>query len=96
MLALKPACEHCGKLLPNESEDAMICTFECTFCKDCVDNILYNICPNCGGNFEKRPIRPKQALEKYPASKDVYIKPIDFEKFDVLKNKYIATKPKER
>ncbi len=42
----------------------MICTYECTFCSDCVTNILHNVCPNCGGGFEKRPIRP--ATERRP------------------------------
>jgi hypothetical protein len=46
----------------------MICTFECTFCRDCVDTVLAGICPNCGGNLERRPIRPPGALEKHPAS----------------------------
>lgn len=66
MLEIKPNCEHCGKLLAYDSEAAMICSFECTFCKDCVENILLHVCPNCGGNFEKRPIRPTHLLEKYP------------------------------
>lgn len=66
MLLLKHSCEKCNKPLPYNSNDAMICSFECTFCKDCVDNILQNTCPNCGGNFEKRPIRPSALIEKYP------------------------------
>ncbi len=67
MLQIKSNCESCGNELPNESEEAMICSFECTFCKDCVENILHKVCPNCGGSFEKRPIRPQLLLEKYPA-----------------------------
>jgi hypothetical protein len=39
----------------------MICTYECTFCKDCVDKTLNNVCPNCGGGFCQRPLRPKKA-----------------------------------
>ena len=66
MLKLKPQCENCGKLLPNESNEAMFCSFECTFCKDCVNNILLNVCPNCGGELEKRPVRPKNLLQKFP------------------------------
>lgn len=66
MLELRPICEHCSKALPNESKEAMICSFECTFCKDCVDTFLNNICPNCGGGFERRPIRPTHLLSKYP------------------------------
>ena len=68
MLALRPDCERCGRDLPAESADARICTFECTFCADCVDGPLGGICPNCGGNFERRPIRPAHLLAKHPAS----------------------------
>lgn len=61
MLEIRPNCEYCDKdLLPN-AIDACICTYECTFCRDCVDNILHNVCPNCGGGFTTRPIRPKTA-----------------------------------
>ena len=49
MLELRPICENCGKDLPNDSNEAMMCTFECTYCADCVTNVLHNVCPNCGG-----------------------------------------------
>ena len=65
MLELRPCCEHCDKNLSPEAE-AYICTFECTFCPDCVNGALNGICPNCGGNFERRPIRPAALLKKYP------------------------------
>jgi len=68
MLELRPNCENCDRDLLPESDAAMICTFECTFCSDCVDGELGGVCPNCGGGFEKRPIRPAHLLEKYPAS----------------------------
>ena len=68
MLELKPNCESCDLDLPPESQEAMICTFECTFCEHCVKTKLNHKCPNCGGNFQKRPIRPKSLLKKYPAS----------------------------
>lgn len=68
MLALRPDCERCGRDLPAESADARICTFECTFCAPCADGPLGGICPNCGGNFERRPIRPAHLLAKHPAS----------------------------
>jgi uncharacterized protein len=68
MLELRPNCERCDKDLLPDATDAMICTFECTFCRSCVENELNNTCPNCGGNFVPRPIRPKDKLEKYPAS----------------------------
>ena len=57
-LELRPNCEFCDRDLPPESPDARICTFECTFCAECVETKLFNVCPNCGGGFEKRPIRP--------------------------------------
>src|SRR5262249_62150332 len=58
MLELRPACENCGRRLPPSAADARICSFECTFCADCVDKVLENVCPNCGGGFAPRPIRP--------------------------------------
>ena len=67
MLELRPSCECCNKALPPDSQEARICTFECTFCADCVDNTLKNTCPNCGGNFVPRPIRPAAALARFPA-----------------------------
>ena len=61
MLELRTNCELCDKDLPPDSPDACICTYECTFCSDCVEHILHNVCPNCGGDFSKRPIRPTVA-----------------------------------
>ncbi|WP_158965564.1 DUF1272 domain-containing protein [Chachezhania sediminis] len=68
MMVLKPNCECCNKDLPPESPDARICTYECTFCADCVDDVLGGVCPNCGGNFVPRPIRPVNMLARHPAS----------------------------
>ncbi|MFQ5549105.1 MAG: DUF1272 domain-containing protein [Woeseia sp.] len=68
MLELRPNCEYCDRDLPPDSADAMICTFECTFCRTCAVDVLGGVCPNCGGNFEHRPVRPAVLLEKYPAS----------------------------
>lgn len=68
MLELRPSCECCDVNLPADSADAMICTFECTFCADCVETRLKGVCPNCGGNFSPRPIRPAAALERFPAA----------------------------
>jgi len=96
MLEIRPCCENCGKLLPNDSQEAMICTFECTFCVDCVNNVLQNVCPNCGGGFEKRPIRPALLLERYPANGKKVFKPIDLEKFQEKLDKYKEIKPSER
>lgn len=68
MLEIRPSCECCDKDLPPDSAEALICTFECTFCRECVENKLNNTCPNCGGNFAPRPVRPEKLLEKYPPS----------------------------
>lgn len=74
MLELRPNCELCDKDLPPDALDARICTYECTFCADCVETGLHNVCPNCGGGFTPRPIRPKTewrpglSLAKRPAS----------------------------
>jgi len=68
MLQLRPNCEVCDRDLPADSADARICSFECTYCADCADGALNGACPNCGGNLERRPIRPAAALVKYPAS----------------------------
>lgn len=68
MLDLRPNCECCDKDLPPDSTEAMICTFECTFCRQCVSTTLKSVCPNCGGDFQPRPIRPAAALKRFPAS----------------------------
>lgn len=68
MLELRPNCESCDADLPPESNEALICTFECTFCNDCAQHRFDGICPNCGGNLVERPIRPAAMLEKFPAS----------------------------
>ena len=96
MLELRPVCENCGKKLPNESTEAMICTYECTFCEDCVRDVLHNVCPNCGGGLEKRPSRPKEKLMKDPPKKEEHFKPVDFKKFESLLLRYQNIKPNER
>lgn len=76
MLQLRPNCEWCDRDLPPASPYARICSYECTYCADCVDGILQNVCPTCGGGFAPRPIRPTQSfregktlgLEFHPAS----------------------------
>jgi len=74
VLELRPNCEYCDKDLPPDAADARICTYECTFCADCVEKVLFNVCPNCGGGFVPRPIRPTTerrsgtGLGKQPAS----------------------------
>jgi hypothetical protein len=75
MLELRPNCECCDKDLPPQAADAMICTYECTFCRDCAENRLHGVCPNCGGNLTPRPIRPPAKLIKHPASIQRVFKP---------------------
>ena len=58
MLQLRPNCEFCDKDLPPNAAEARICSYECTFCADCVETKIFNVCPNCGGGFVPRPIRP--------------------------------------
>lgn len=79
MLQIKPNCEHCNKDLPNTSSEAMICSFECTYCKTCALEIFENVCPSCSGNFVERPIRPSKMIEKYPASTTRIFKPKEVE-----------------
>lgn len=68
MLEIRPDCEHCDCDLVPDSPQAMICSFECTFCERCVSQPLLGICPNCGGNFSRRPVRPPKQLQRFPAS----------------------------
>jgi hypothetical protein len=102
MLELRPTCENCNKQLPPESTDAMICTFECTFCSDCVQNILHNVCSNCGGGFSPRPIRPKtnwkgdNFLGKYPPSQTVKHRPVDPAKHKEFAARIEAIAPERR
>jgi len=80
-LQLRPNCEYCDKDLPPNSTEARICSYECTFCADCVENKLHNVCPNCGGGFVPRPIRPARewragvcATNQLPSEKRVHLK----------------------
>jgi len=75
MLALRPNCECCDRDLPADSDQARICSFECTFCADCVETRLGGRCPNCGGNLVARPIRPAAMLARFPASTERVLKP---------------------
>ncbi len=68
MLELRPGCECCNKDLPAHSIEARICSFECTFCAECAQTKLQDICPNCGGELVSRPRRPADKLVKNPAS----------------------------
>src|SRR3954452_18461326 len=61
MLEIRPNCELCDRDLPPAAAEARICSYECTFCATCVDEVLHEVCPNCGGGFQPRPIRPARA-----------------------------------
>jgi len=76
MLILKPSCENCNIALPADSTEAMVCSFECTFCRNCVETELDNTCPNCAGEFQQRPARVGEMLVKYPASTKVVFNPV--------------------
>jgi hypothetical protein len=75
MLDLRPNCECCDRDLPPDSQQARICTYECTFCADCVEARLHGICPNCGGELVRRPVRPTAMLARHPASTKRVLKP---------------------
>ena len=83
MLELRPTCEHCNKALAPDSLEARICTYECTFCATCVESVLDDVCPNCGGGFAARPVRPSKNwkgdnfLGKDPASTTIKHRPVD-------------------
>jgi hypothetical protein len=83
MLELRPSCENCNKALPPAAPEARVCSYECTFCADCVEQVLGNVCPNCGGGFEKRPVRPAtnwkndNYLGKDPARTEPKYRPVD-------------------
>lgn len=69
MLTLRPNCECCDKDLAPDAEDAVICSYECTFCRDCAATRLPGgRCPNCDGELVRRPVRPADRLAKHPAS----------------------------
>jgi hypothetical protein len=102
MLELRPSCEHCNRPLPPSSVDARICSFECTFCADCVDRVLGQVCPNCGGGFCSRPVRPSRGwvgdnhLDEYPASTVVKHRPIDPAKHAELIARASKVAPEDR
>ena len=77
MLEIRPTCEHCNNTLPFDSKEAMICTFECTFCADCTENHFDHVCPNCGGELVRRPVRPAEMLKGSPASTKRFVKDHD-------------------
>ncbi len=102
MLELRPNCEMCDRDLPPEAMEARICTYECTFCADCVDNVLENVCPNCAGGFVPRPIRPAKdrrpgvsRLHQLPGTKRRQVK-YDLEDIKALVTKTKSIPPQDR
>ena len=101
MLELRPTCEHCNKALPLDSLEARICSYECTFCVACVECVLGNVCPNCGGGFVLRPVRPStnwnegNFLGTDPASTKVTHRPVDLAAYAHFSAK-IKTTPLEK
>jgi uncharacterized protein len=83
VLELRPTCENCNKPLPPDSIEARICSYECTFCANCAERVLENVCPNCGGGFAPRPVRPSKNwkgnnfLGADPASTKIRHRPVD-------------------
>ena len=102
MLELRPTCEHCNTPLPPASTEAMICSFECTFCQTCVRTVLHDVCPNCGGGFAPCPIRPKtnwngdNFLGEYPPSQKVKHRPVDRTAHDRLRDRVQSLPPERR
>lgn len=102
MLELRPTCENCNVALPPDSTDAMICTFECTFCRACVETILVNVCPNCAGGFCPRPIRPRydwkdgDYLGAYPAGTTIRHRPVDLSRHRKITAVLKAIPPERR
>jgi uncharacterized protein len=102
MLELRPTCEHCNKALPSASREAMMCSYECTFCADCAMGLLGNVCPNCGGGFERRPVRPatnwrrNNYLGADPATTRVTHRPVDLKAHSVFAAQFSDLPPQER
>jgi hypothetical protein len=102
MLRLRPSCEHCNCALPPDAVEARICSFECTFCADCVKDVLLGVCPNCGGGFEARPIRPKHNwrgdndVAHHPGSTTVRHKPVDRDRHREFAAAIAAIAPRDR
>ncbi|WP_114240196.1 DUF1272 domain-containing protein [Dyella sp. C9] len=101
MLELRPTCEHCNRSLPPDSTEAMICTFECTFCRDCVA-LLHDVCPNCAGGFAPRPIRPAQdwglgrMLGQHPPTPHAVHRPVDLARHAALVARVGIRPPEQR
>jgi len=102
MLELRPTCENCNKALPPNAVEARICSYECTFCAKCAESILGNVCPNCGGGFVPRPIRPARNwkgdnyLGKDSASTKAKHRPVDRAAHEKFSAELRAIPPEKR
>ncbi|HEY1318229.1 MAG TPA: DUF1272 domain-containing protein [Gaiella sp.] len=102
MLELRPNCELCDKDLPPDAPDARICSYECTFCATCVEQALHNVCPNCGGGFEPRPVRPARSwrettgLVRDPAGTRRRHTPYSIEEIEAFAAGIVAIPPSKR
>ncbi|QGZ39392.1 DUF1272 domain-containing protein [Pseudoduganella flava] len=102
MLELRPSCEHCAKPLPPHAADARICSYECTFCAACAEQLLQDVCPNCGGGFVPRPIRPARDwkngnyLGNDPARTEPKYRPVDLAAHAGLVARLRNVPPQER
>lgn len=101
-LELRPNCEYCDRDLPPNSLAARICSYECTFCDDCVAEILHNVCPNCGGGFAPRPVRPSiewrpgLSLKQRPGSGKRVHSPYRLDEISVFSAQVLETAPEAR
>ena len=104
MLEIRANCELCDVDLPPHSKEARICSYECTYCRNCAETVLKNVCPTCGGGFERRPVRPHQShrgelklgLEYHPASKKRYVSKWTTEQIETLVNGLKEVPPEQR
>lgn len=101
MLEIRPICENCACDLPPSTTEARICSFECTFCRTCVEGKLQNVCPNCGGGFEKRPVRVKKvyngvSVGNHRPTKERIHRPVDPEKHAEFAASIVGVPPEQR
>ena len=96
MLEFRPSCENCDRDLPPHSVEAMICSFECTFCSTCVEEVLHNVCPNCGGGFESRPILRKKYVHRLDPDRPRVYKPVDMDTYRSHQEELRDVPPAER
>jgi uncharacterized protein len=102
MLELRPVCENCNAALAPENTEARICSFECTFCRTCVETVLASVCPNCGGGFVPRPIRPSRDWKggfhtgAFPPTTEQKVRPVDASRHAELVARVAAIPPAER